>query len=116
MPDQESERLKRLRERQLKDRDPLVSERKFQHVTSIKEKRARKPFSLKKEWKAVPHIIKLPLYCLILGAIIMAALILLWDSPYALYAGAGAIVILLLFGVASGTVMDYNARIKDHLE
>ena len=116
MPDQESERLKRLRERQLKDRDPLASEHKFQHVTSIKEKRMRKPFSLKKEWKAVPHVIKVPLYCLILGVIIMTAVIILWDSPYSLYAGAGAIVILLLFGVASGSVMDYNNKIKDHLE
>ena len=116
MPDQESERLKRIRERQLTDRDPLAGERKFQRVTSVKEKRMRKPFSLKKEWKAVPHVIKVPLYCLILGVIIMAAFIKLWDSPYALYAGAGAIVILLLFGVASGTVMDYNDKIKDHLE
>ena len=116
MPDQESERLKRLRESQLTDRDPLSSERKFQHVTSIKEKRMQKPFSFKKEWKAVPHIIKVPLYCLILGVIIMAALIILWNSPYALYAGAGAIVILLLFGISSGSVMDYNDKIKDHLE
>ena len=116
MPDQESERLKRLRESQLKDRDPLFNERKFQHVTSIKEKRMRKPFSFKKEWKAVPHIIKVPLYCLILGVIIMAALIILWNSPYALYAGAGAIVILLLFGISSGSVMDYNDKIKHHLE
>jgi len=116
MPDQESERLKRLRERQLKDRDPLAGERKFQHVTSVKEKRMYKPLSLKKEWKAVPHVIKVPLYCLILGVIITAVLLITWNSPYALYVGVGAIVILLLFGVASGSVMDYNDKIKDHLE
>jgi hypothetical protein len=115
MPDQESERLKRLRERQLKDRDPLVSEHKFQHVSSIKEKRMRKPFSFGKEWGAVPHIIKVPLYCLILGVIIMAVLPILWNSPYALYIGAGITVILIIAGVASGIVMDYNDKIEDHL-
>ena len=116
MPDQEAERLKRIRERQLTDRDPLAGERKFQRVTSVKEKRMYKPLSLKKELKAIPYIIKVPLYCLILGVIITAVLLITWNSPYALYVGVGAIVILLLFGVASGSVMDYNDKIKDHLE
>ena len=116
MPDQESEKLKRLRERQLKDRDPLIKERSFQHVTSIKEKRMRKPFSLKKEWKAVPHVIKVPLYCLILGVIIMAVLLLTWNSPYALYIGAGITVMLIIVGAISGYIMDYNDKIKYHLE
>ena len=116
MPDQEAERLKRLRERQLTDRDPLAGERKFQRVTSAKEKRMYKPISLKKEWRGVPHVIKVPLYCLILGIIITAVLLITWNSPYALYVGVGAIVILLLFGIASGSVMDYNDKIKKHLE
>jgi hypothetical protein len=116
MPDQESERLKRIRERQLTDRDPLAGERKFQRVTSVKEKRMYKPLSLKKELKAVPYVIKVPLYCLILGVIITAVLLITWNSPYALYVGVGAIVILLLVGISLGSVIDYNKKIKDHLE
>jgi hypothetical protein len=116
MPDQESERLKRLRERQLKDRDPLVKERSFQRVTSVKEKRMQKRFSLIKEWAAVPYIIKVPLYCLILSVIIMVTLPAVLDSPYTRYISIGVIVILLIVGAISGYIMDYNDRIKDHLE
>ncbi|MCJ7434132.1 MAG: hypothetical protein MUO77_11655 [Anaerolineales bacterium] len=116
MPDQESERLKRLRERQLTDRDPLVKERSFQHVTSIKEKRMRKRFSLTKEWMAVPHAIKNLLYCLILGVIITVALPMILNSPYALYVGAGIAIVIIIAGTVTGYIMDYNDEIKHHLE
>jgi glucose uptake protein GlcU len=75
-----------------------------------------KPLSLKKELKAVPYVVKVPLYCLILGVIITAVLLITWNSPYALYVGVGAIAILLLVGISLGSVMDYNKKIKDHLE
>jgi hypothetical protein len=48
MPASDSERLKRLRQTQLVDRDPLVKQRKFQHDSVVKEKRMQKPFSLKR--------------------------------------------------------------------
>ena len=41
---QEQERLKRLRERQLAERNPLVKQRQFQHVTTQREKRLCKQF------------------------------------------------------------------------
>ena len=44
MPESESERLKRLSQKQLADRDPLVKQRIFQHDTVVKEKRLQKPF------------------------------------------------------------------------
>ncbi|MBK8781902.1 MAG: hypothetical protein IPO22_08875 [Anaerolineales bacterium] len=90
MSDQEQERLKRLREKQLQARDPLVKQRNFQHSSSVKEKRMRKPFSLAKAWKKdIPHIIKAPLYGLLLGVVVIFVLPMLWVSPYAIYAGAG---------------------------
>jgi len=116
MPDQESERLKRLRDRQLTDRDPLVKERSFQHITSIKEKRMRKRFSLVEEWMAVPHAIKNLLYCIILGIIVTIALPMILDTPYALYIGAGMAVIIIIVGTIAGYIMDYNDEIKHHLE
>ena len=45
---QEQERLKRLRERQLSDRDPLVKQIQFQRATAQREKRFKKPYSLGK--------------------------------------------------------------------
>ena len=55
MPESESEKLRRLRQKQLTDRDPLVKQRKFQHDSVIKEKRMQKPFSLKRHG-AIFHI------------------------------------------------------------
>jgi hypothetical protein len=116
MPDQESERLKRLRERQLKDRDPLAGERKFQHASSVKEKRMYKPLSFKKEWADFPHIVKIPVYCLILGIIIMVVLRILWNSPYAIYIGAGVMVFIILLGAIAGNILDYRDKIKYHIK
>jgi len=116
MPDQESERLKRIRDRQLKDRDPLVKERSFQHVTSVKEKRMQKRFSLVKEWMAVPHVVKNPLYCLIIGAIITVALPMIITTPYTFYIGAIITIVIIIAGTVAGVIMDYNDEIKHHLE
>jgi hypothetical protein len=116
MPDKETERLKRLREGQLADRDPLVKQQKFQHNSSVKEKRMRKPFSLSKAWKDLPHIIKSPFYGLLLGLIVIILLPNLWSSPYALLAGAGATLIFMIFGLVMGNSLDLRDNIKNNLK
>ncbi len=116
MSDQESERLKRLREKQLADRDPLVKQRKFQHSSSVKEKRMRKPFSLSKAWSDIPHIIKYPFYALIIGVILIFILPTLWDSPYAIFAALTATAILIIFGLVVGNSIDLRDEIKDNLK
>ena len=116
MPDQ-NEQLKRLREKQLSDRDPLVKQRKFQHSSSVKEKRMRKPFSFSKAWgEDIPHVIKYPFYALILGVIIIFVLPTLWVSPYAIFAGLGATVLLMIFGVIVGNSIDLRDEIKKHIK
>ena len=92
MPESETERLKRLREKQLRDRDPLERERKFQRNSSIKEKRMQKPISLREDWQKTPYIIKIP------------------------YAGAGATLILIIFGIVLGSAIDLREDIKKHLK
>lgn len=116
MPDQETERLKRLREKQLADRDPLVKQRKFQHSSSVKEMRMRKPFSLSKAWGDIPHIIKYPFYALIIGVIVIFVLPTLWDSPYAIFAGVAATAIFVIFGLILGNTIDLRDDIKDHIK
>jgi hypothetical protein len=116
MPESESEKLKRLRERQLRDRDPLINERKFQRNMSVKEKRMRKPISLAEDWRNVPHIVKAPLYALILGIIGTIILVRLWDWQYAVYVGAGVTVGLMIFGAVLGNALDLRDNIKKHLK
>ena len=116
MPESESERLKRLRQKQLTDRDPLVKQRQFQRSSVVKEKRMRKPFSLKKAWSDLPHIIRSPFYGLIIGVLVIVFLPNIWESPYALPAGAGATIFFILFGVVMGNSLDLRDEIKDHIK
>jgi hypothetical protein len=116
MPDREAERLKRLRDRQLADRDPLVKQQKFQRDSSIKEKRMRKPFSLSKAWKDIPHVIKAPFYGLLLGFLTILVLPILWNSPYAMLLGAALTVVFMIFGLVTGNSLDLRDNIKDQLK
>ena len=116
MPESESERLKKLRQKQLTDRDPLVKQRKFQHDSVIKEKRMQKPFSLKKAWSDIPHSIKSPLYGLIIGVLVIIFLPNFWKSPYAVLAGAGATILFIIFGFIMGNSLDLRDDIKDHIK
>jgi hypothetical protein len=116
MPDSETERLKKLRQKQLTDRDPLVKQRQFQRNSAIKEKRMRKPFSLKKAWNDIPHIIKSPFYGLIAGVLVIVILPNFWQSPYAIFAGAGATIFFIIFGVITGSSLDLRDEIQDHVK
>ncbi|MEW6242314.1 MAG: hypothetical protein AB1564_16045 [Chloroflexota bacterium] len=116
MSKQEQERLRRLRDRQLVARDPLVKQRKFQHDSAVKERRMRKPFSLTKAWGELPHIVKSPFYGLVIGIVITAVLPNLWTSPWAFLVGAGLTLVFIIFGVVTGNSLDLRDRIKDNIK
>lgn len=116
MPDLEFERLKRLRQKQLADRDPLVKQRQFQHSSVVKEKRMRKPFSLKKAWSDIPHSIKGPFYGLIIGVLVIVILPNFWISPFAFLAGGVATLLFIIFGFIMGNSLDLRDDIKDHIK
>jgi multidrug efflux pump subunit AcrB len=116
MSNQEQERLKRLREKQIADRDPQVKQRKVQQNYSVKAKRMRKPFKLTGAWKDLPHIIRTPFYAFLLGIAIIFALPTLWDSPYAIWVALLITVILILFGVIVGNSLDLRDDIRDKLK
>ncbi|MEW6404370.1 MAG: hypothetical protein AB1649_21430 [Chloroflexota bacterium] len=118
MPNQEQEKLKRLRERQLTDRDPLVKQRQFQRQGAVKERRsrARSRFSLSEAWSILPHAVKAPIYGLLLGIIVVIVLPYVWHSEWALLTGAGATLIFIIFGVITGLSLDWREEIKDNLK
>ncbi|MBI3161087.1 MAG: hypothetical protein HYZ23_01190 [Chloroflexi bacterium] len=116
MPESESERLKRLREKQLTTRDPLAHERKFQRNSSVKEKRMQKPISLKEDLGKIPYSVKLPILVFMLGVIGTIIFSSLWVSPYSLYVGAGATVVAIIFSVVFGNALDLRDDIKKHLK
>ena len=116
MPESESEKLKRLRQRQLADRDPLVKQRQFQHNSAVKEKRMQKPFSFKKAWDDIPHSIKMPIYALIVGVLLIVILPNFCESPYAIFTGVGITLLLIIFGFITGNSLDLRDDIRRHIK
>jgi hypothetical protein len=111
--DQELERLRRLRERQLTDRDPLVKQRQFQRASAQREKRIKQPYSLGKMWKDIPHAWKGFFYGLLLGTAVLLIVPMFWASPWAIPCSAAAIVVFAIFGVMLGRAVDTRENIKD---
>jgi hypothetical protein len=111
--DPELERLKRLRERQLTDRDPLIKQRQFQRSSAQREKKLKKPYPLSKMWKDIPHVWKGFFYGLVLGTAVFLIVPLFWLSPWAFPCSVAAIVIFVLFGVILGRAIDTRENIKD---
>lgn len=111
--DQELERLRRLRDRQLADRDPLVKQRQFQRMSAQRERKYRKPYSFGKMWKDIPHAWKGFFYGAVLGTLVLLVLPIFWVSPWAIPCSAAAIVVFALFGVILGRAIDTRDNIKD---
>ena len=112
--DQEQERLKRLRDRQLSDRDPLVKQRQFQRSSAQRERRlARTSYSLGKMWKDIPHVWRGFFYGLVLGTLVLIVVPLFWISPWAVPCSAATIVVFAILGASFGRAIDTRENIKD---
>jgi len=112
--DQELERLRRLRERQLTDRDPLVKQRQFQRATTAREKKlGKQTYSLGKMWKDIPHVWRGFFYGLVLGTLVLIVLPLLWSSPWAIPSAIIALVVITIFGVVVGRAIGMRENIKN---
>jgi uncharacterized membrane protein len=112
----EQERLKRLRERQLADRDPLVKQTKFQQQAAQKERKARsKKYTLGEAWRTIPHVYRSPLIGFLVGMGIIIALPMFWLSSWAVWVGVIATVVLIVLGIVIGQALDLRDNIKDSL-
>ncbi len=113
----DQERLKRLREHQLTDRDPLVKQRQFQRNTAQKERKVRgKRYTLGEAWQTIPHIYRSPFIALLLGLVVIVVLPSLWDSPWSLWVALGTTGFFLLVGLLIGRAQDIRDNLKDALK
>ncbi|MFM8425186.1 MAG: hypothetical protein ACKOBL_08405 [Chloroflexota bacterium] len=116
MSNQEQDRLRRLREKQLADRDPLVKQRNIQRGITTKAKRMRKPFKLTGAWKDLPHVIRTPFYALIIGVAVIFILPMIWVSTYAIWVAILITIFLIIFGLVLGNSLDLRDNIRDQLK
>jgi hypothetical protein len=113
----EQERLKKLRERQLTARDPLVKQKQLQQTSAQKERRARsKSYTLSKAWKTIPNIYRSPFIGLLLGLVVLFILPSLWNSSWALWVGLGVTVFSVIIGAMIGNALDIRDNLKDAIK
>jgi Flp pilus assembly protein TadB len=112
---QEQERLKRLRDRQLTDRDPGVKKREFQRQSVERERRAYRPLTFKDAWADIPHIWKGMFFGLILGLVGAFVITSLWVSPWAWVVSIVLLLVFIMFGVMIGRAADSRDEIKENL-
>jgi hypothetical protein len=113
MSNQEQERLRRLRERQLADRDPKVKERQFQRMTAQREQKRDKSYSLARAWGDIPHIWRSSFYGLLVGLFIMLVLPYFWDSSWTFLVSVLATIVTTMFGAVVGNAIDAREELKN---
>jgi len=94
----------------------LVKQRNIQRGITTKARRMHKPFKLSSAWKDIPHIIRTPIYGLILGIITVILLPRFWVSPYTIWIAVFITLILIIFGIVFGSTLDLRDNIKDQIK
>ncbi len=109
----EQERLKRLREQQLRARDPHVKQRQFQRTTAERERKRDKSYSLGKLWHDLPLVLRYSLGGFLLGLLISLILPTLWDSPLVKIVSIIIVVVLTIFSGIVGNAVAVRENVKD---
>jgi hypothetical protein len=109
----EQERLKRLRDKQLADRDPGVKQRQYNRSYSVKNKRLAKKLTLKGMLADLPHVIKSTFIGLVLGLLVLWFLPQYWISRYAVPVSVFCIILFSGVGAMIGNTLDLRDNIRD---
>ena len=108
----EVERLKKLREQQLRARDPLKKQRKIQQTVTRKY-RAQKNVTPGELIGNIPHKIQGLIVGLILGLATWIVLAILFQEKWVDLVGIVALVILPSLGVLFGGAYDVRDNLRD---
>lgn len=109
----EVERLKRIRDQQLKARDPQKKVRKTQHNIATRYKSSRKQETAKSVMADIPKKWLGFVGGLFLGFLVLMVLPSFLDSNWTDLIGIGVMVILGFFGFAVGQAADAKAELED---
>jgi hypothetical protein len=109
----EAERLRRIRDQQLRSRDPLKKQRKLDHTIATKHRKAKGTFSFGKMWGEIPRRWR----GLLLGALIGVGALLvapaLIPDTWGMCLGLGALPFAALLGFLIGRYEDSKQDVKD---
>ncbi len=112
----EQERLKRIRDQQIRARDPQIKERQTSRRISHQQTRKRQNESFFKDAvKDVPHRVKGLYIGALLGLIILLVLPYFVEGRTATVVGIAAIPILMGLGFFYGSSFDWRDDIRDRI-
>lgn len=115
--DDELERLKRIREQQIRARDPHAKEKKYHGTVSGKYRRKRKQVTfrgaLKDELGAIPHKWRGLAIGVTLGVIVLIVLLVTVESARTPIIGVLIIVFLAIAGFFIGEAFDWRDKMSD---
>ncbi len=109
----EVERLRKLRDRQISLRDPQVQQQKVQHHVARRRRGSREPFVFSKIFSQIPKVITFTLVGILLGLLVLLLLPYFVQAEWTDMVGIVAIVILAVFGAAFGQAIDVRDRLMD---
>ncbi|MBL6982855.1 MAG: hypothetical protein ISR58_16905 [Anaerolineales bacterium] len=115
-PESEQERLKRLRDQQIRARDPQIKERKVGRQVAAQQRQRRKSESfIRDAFGAVSHKAKGVYIGALLGLAIMLLLPMVMEGKMANIIGIAAFPFLIALGLLIGASFDWRDDIRDHI-
>ncbi len=115
MPSEESERLRHLRDQQLRSRDPLITQRRLDSEISQKRKRMQGFFSFGAMWRDIPHRWKGGFTGAVIGLGMLVLAPSLIEGTWGLCLGGVAFPFAALVGFLIGRYEDTVDDIRENL-
>jgi ElaB/YqjD/DUF883 family membrane-anchored ribosome-binding protein len=109
----EAERLKRIRDRQINLRDPQTKQQRIQHGIASRRQKAVRKFSTREVMREIPHKAKGTLIGAVVGILIMVVLPMFVESQWTDVIGIMSIVFLSVLGFLFGRALDARDSLKE---
>lgn len=111
-PDNDPERFRRIRDKQIAARDPMVKVRKLDRSVADKQHRLRESFSIGRMWTDIPKMWRYTFLGGLVGVVLLAVLPLWLPATWAVCGGLGALGFLAMLGFSLGRYEDSRDEIK----
>jgi hypothetical protein len=109
----DAERFKRIRDQQLRARDPQKAQRKMHRGIATRHKKSREPFNFQKIFTDVPRKWTGMILGACLGLLVMVILPSFVTGRWTSFIGLGVLVILTFIGFAVGQAADVKKDLED---
>jgi uncharacterized membrane protein len=111
-PEKDVDRFRRIRDKQVAARDPMVKVRKLDRSVAQKQRRMRETLSAARMWTDIPKTWRYAMVGGLVGLVVLLVLPSFVAAPWGVLGGIGAMVFLLILGVSIGNYEDSRDEVK----